>query len=271
MTTATALSFPTRNDCPITAAAAPLHEIAPTLDPRTCALFLDVDGTLLDIAPRPDAVAVPAGLVADLAALHKACDGALALVSGRAVAVLDALFAPLVLPAMGGHGTQMRLDPATAPEPETRLDPHLADILRQLPARLPGVLAEDKGTAFALHYRARPDAGPTLRAAISAALEGTSGLDILDGHFVFEVKPAAIDKGTAVTAAMARLPFAGRHPVFIGDDVTDEFAFRAVNALGGTAIAVGRMRPGARFVLSGPAAVRALIARLAAGPSHHRR
>ena len=271
MTTATALSHPIRTGSPMTAAADLLHAAGPNLDPRACALFLDVDGTLLDIAPRPDAVQVPDGLVADLDALRRAGSGALALVSGRAVAVLDALFAPLRLPAMGGHGTQMRLEPDAAIEAETLIDARLADALRHLPARLPGVLAEDKGTAFALHYRARPDAGPALRKAIAEALEDARGLDILDGHFVFEVKPAAIDKGTAVAAAMARAPFAGRHPVFIGDDVTDEFAFRAVNALGGTAIAVGRMRPGARFVLPGPAAVRALIARLAAGPSQHRR
>lgn len=241
------------------------------IDLDTTALLLDVDGTLLDLAPHPDAVVVPPGLRDHLSTLLAATGGALALVSGRGVDRLDALFAPLRLPLIGSHGAQVRLDPPDPAVTAPALDPALAERLRRIAAAVHGALAEDKRTSFALHYRAAPAEGPALAQAIAEAVAGDAGIEVLAGHFVFEVKPKGIDKGTAVRAAMARPPFAGRRPVFIGDDVTDEFAFHAVSALGGTAIAVGRPRPGAHLVLADPGRVRTLLAGLAEGREHQRR
>ncbi len=243
------------------------------IDLASAALLLDVDGTLIDLAPHPDAVVVPAALPGYLSTLSAATEGALALVSGRSVAGLDALFAPLLLPLIGSHGAQVRLDPKAPAVCVPALDASLAAALQRIAATMPGVLAEDKRTALALHFRACPHSGPELMDRVAQAIAGRDGVEMLPGHFVIEVKPRGIDKGTAVRAAMARPPFAGRRPVFIGDDVTDEFAFHAVAALGGTAIAVGRPRPGAHHVLPDPSGVRALLAGLAAeaGQVHRRR
>ncbi|MFG1358493.1 trehalose-phosphatase [Xanthobacter pseudotagetidis] len=240
---------------------------ATLLDPGTHALFLDVDGTLIDIAPHPDAVRVPEGLVGLLGSLSTRFGGALALVSGRTVARLDALFAPLALPAAGVHGAEIRLD---AGGPVTSAVPPFPERLRQglndLARRFDGVFTEDKTCAVAVHYRAAPDAGPLLGAEIAALVEACGrGYGVLAGQMVFEVKPEEHDKGSAVAAFLTQPAFAGRTPVFVGDDVTDEAGFLAARAYGGAAVSVGRRLPDVDTVLPDAGAVRDWLAGLAAG------
>jgi trehalose 6-phosphate phosphatase len=227
---------------------------------QPCALFLDVDGTLLDFAESPTAVQVPGELRNALDRLHRLLGGALALVSGRSVAVLDQLFAPLRLPACGGHGAHWRVH-AEAPL-HYASDAGLADSMRQrlqaLAERHAGVLVEDKGSSLALHYRAAPAAGPLLATALRALLAGT-GLRLLPGKMVLEVIGHEGDKAQAIQRFLRLRPFAGRRPLFIGDDVTDQPALALMPALGGLALSVGCLLPGAQAAFADPAEVRAAL------------
>lgn len=200
------------------------------------ALFLDVDGTLLDIADHPDAVVVPGGLVGTIERVANGLGGALALVSGRPIADVDRLFDSHRLVVAGQHGAEVR----SASGALARVDgpPSMART-RQLVAGLArgrgGLLVEDKGATIAVHHRAAPDAGPWLRAMLSRL----DGLETIQGKDVVEVRPRGCNKGAAVDRLMASPPFAGRRPAFVGDDVTDEDGFRAVLRRGGVAIQVG--------------------------------
>ncbi len=218
----------------------------PSSETDNLAVFLDVDGTLLDIEHTPEAVTVPPELIPALDNTHQALSGALALISGRPLADLDRLFAPLVLPAAGLHGLEMRPD-GRGSERMTKADPHLAAQvarLREELAPLSGVLVEDKGSCVALHYRQAPAAKAEVAAAAQAAAEQLgAAYHVLAGKMVYEVKPKAMNKGHAVEIFMAALPFRGRHPVYIGDDITDEDAFVIVNRLGGTSVRVGNETP----------------------------
>ncbi|WP_332837445.1 trehalose-phosphatase [Neoroseomonas rubea] len=221
------------------------------------ALFLDLDGTLLDIAPSPDAVRVPPGLIATLGLLTHRLDGALAIVSGRARETVDRLLAPL-LPAGGfGHGAELR-DSAGRAIPAgdvPRPPPHWHAALARFAAAHPGLLLEAKPHGLALHYRAVPAARDAVRAAMLALLAGeATGFDLLPAHMAFEIRPRVATKGRAVEALMGTRPFAGRRPVFVGDDVTDEDGMAAARAMGGLGLHVGRDFSG------GPAAVRAWLA-----------
>ena len=206
------------------------------------ALFLDVDGTLLDIADEPQGVAVPPHLRPDLARLSNALGGALALVSGRTVEELDHLFAPLVLPAAGQHGAEIRLTPAAAVE-AARTDPALALLVpkvREIAAVWPNVEVEEKGAAIAVHFRRAPEAEAYLNRSLGALLDGMGGaVEMLQGKMVRELRDFRHTKGTAVGVFLASPPFIGRRPIFIGDDVTDEDGFQAVEAVGGLAMPVG--------------------------------
>ncbi|MDI4666636.1 trehalose-phosphatase [Xanthobacter autotrophicus] len=237
----------------------------------THAFFLDVDGSLIDIAPHPDAVRVPQLLPQVLATLAGRAGGALALVSGRTIQSLDVLFHPFGFAAAGSHGAQMRLAPEDRIRSAPALDEALAREVKAAAGAFDGVFAEDKGTAIAVHYRAAPDARERLEDALRAIVGERVDVRLMPGHCVLEVKPASLDKGTAVADFMARAPFAGRIPVFIGDDVTDEAAFSAVAARGGLALAVGAPRPGAHGVLPDPGSVRAFLTHLAAAPRQRRR
>jgi trehalose 6-phosphate phosphatase len=236
------------------------------LAPESIALFLDIDGTLLDIAPVPEAVKVPAGLRDALSTLHRALNGALAIVSGRSIRQIDQLFKPLVLPATGEHGFEMRRIPHEKIE---RLQPPTAlNLLRpgvnELVKRMPGVLPEYKGSTIALHYRQVPTQAAALRAAIDSMLAAYSeDYAVQTGKMVFEIKPRGVDKGRAITQMMMAPPFESRVPVFAGDDDTDEHGFEAVRKLGGRAIHVGSGHPAADVTLESPAQVRAWLARLA--------
>ena len=235
---------------------------APPPPDAGCALFLDVDGCLLEIAPTPDGVVVPEGLVATLAAMSQRLDGALALVSGRSLALLDRLFAPLVLPGAGLHGLERRNGSerdAAPPVPPAMAA--LRDEALRLAARFEGAVVEDKSVTLGLHWRLAPGAEDALQAFALAALPQLPGYRLQHGKQLVELRPAENsegggDKGTAITAFMAEPPFRGRQPVFAGDDLTDEAGFGVVNALGGTSVLVG-MRSGsaARYGLRDPADV----------------
>lgn len=225
------------------------------------ALFLDVDGCLLDFADAPDAVTVPATLHATLPRLSRRLQGALALVSGRALLSIDELFAPLRLPAAGLHGLERRSAIAQLAPP--RVPPALAAIhgeARRVASAWPGTLVEDKGSSLGLHWRAEPRAAAALRAFAEAALPRLPGYRLQHGDHVVELRPSAGDKGEAILALLEETPFRGRKPVFVGDDLTDESGFAIVNAHGGLSVLVGQREPSAaHYALQDPAAVRAWL------------
>jgi trehalose 6-phosphate phosphatase len=235
------------------------------LDPKQIALLLDFDGTLVHIAPTPDAVHVPASLCNALAGLLGATGGALALVSGRPIADLDARFSPLKLPIVGGHGAEMRLHQgetvaAAAPLPQT-----LRERLAAAQALDPAIVVEDKGYSLALHYRNAPAREAALRNLIAQSLAAFPGeaVEVLPGKAMFEVKRPGVSKGESVRRLLTQAPFAGRKPVFIGDDVTDESVFAVLPALGGKGYAVGRHFKGATGIFNSPDDVREALRRLA--------
>jgi trehalose 6-phosphate phosphatase len=244
----------------------PTDDAAPYLRPdlHTCALLLDVDGTLVDIAPKPDDVSVPPSLRRALARLVERTGGAVALVSGRSVADLDRMFAPLRLATVGGHGAEIR--PVVGPKPSSRGAPALAAELRRrlLAIAGPGVLAEDKGYSVALHYRAAPEQEEFVRDAVAdiCAEPWPEPVEILPGKAVVEVKPAGFSKATGVQELMSRPPFAGRTPIFIGDDTTDESVFAIMPKFDGIAFSVGRPVAGAVQHFDTPADVRDWLDRL---------
>lgn len=227
------------------------------------ALFLDVDGSLLDFAPHPDAVQVPADMQRHIATLAARLDGALALVSGRTLATLDELFHHLRhVPAAGLHGLERR--DATGlhlpPQAAAALDGIEAEALR-IAAAFPGAAVERKGPSLALHWRAAPQAQDPFRAFAAAALRVLPDYRPQFGDRVLELRPEGLDKGAAVQAFLAQPPFAGRVPVFVGDDLTDEHGFAVVNARGGLSVLVGdRVDSAARYRLEDPAAVRDWLA-----------
>jgi trehalose 6-phosphate phosphatase len=217
------------------------------------------------LAARPADVVVPASLRDALCAADRFLMGAVALVSGRTIDDLDRLFAPLRLRVVGVHGAEIRF---TAHGPilhDERNRPSPADwrALEGVLADFPGVFAENKRYAFAVHYRDVPGLGPRLGPALPAFALQRPGLIVMPGHCVFEVKHALHTKGSAVDRLMEREPFAGRIPVFIGDDTTDEAGFAAALARGGRAYSVGRTLPGLTDQFARPAAVREWLAQLA--------
>jgi trehalose 6-phosphate phosphatase len=226
------------------------------------AFFLDIDGTLLDIADTPDAAEATRGEKALVRRLHDAAGGALALVSGRTLEAIDELFAPLKLPAAGQHGFERR-DAAGRRHrhrfPVERLRP-LAAELRAFAELHEGLVLEDKGASLALHYRLAPQLAEAAREAVTRAAAPLDGLlKVQAGKMVWELRPAGRDKGMTIGEFLGEPPFAGRTPVFIGDDVTDEDGFRAVNRIGGHSIKVGGGHTEARWQLADPAAARAWL------------
>jgi len=233
------------------------------------AILLDVDGTILDIARTPQEVEAPETLRRALAIVRDRVDGALALVSGRPLADLDVIFAPLRLPAIGGHGAEIRpvADGGTIKRRAALLDAELKRRLKDIAGRHPGVSIEDKGYSMALHYRLAPKEGPALLREVEMACKAWAGrsIELLAGKAVIEIKTAGFNKGTAVRELMTHAPFAGRAPIYIGDDKTDEDAFAVVPDLDGHAISVGRRVPGIDEHFDSPAEVRQWLERLAEG------
>jgi trehalose 6-phosphate phosphatase len=237
----------------------------PPLNPHS-ALFLDLDGTLLKIAPRPEQVAVPDGLSELLTRVARRCGGALAIISGRRIDDFDRYVRPWHGAAAGVHGAERRAaagriltsgdtsEDRRAAAALERLRPAVGELER----RLPGVLVEDKGRALAVHYREAPEKEEELRAAIAVLLRReAAALRMIDGKMVLELKPIHHDKGRAIAAFMADPPFRGRVPVFVGDDTTDEDGFAEVNRRGGVSVRVGPENPAtqAAFTLPSVSAV----------------
>jgi trehalose 6-phosphate phosphatase len=226
--------------------------IPPSALAREAALFLDVDGTLLEIALRPELVDVPPALPPLLDRLASERDSALALVSGRPLADLDRLFRPWHGAAAGVHGAERRRadgslvmhadSPAdlAAAAALDRLRPVLSDAVR----RMPGILLEDKGKSLALHYRAVPERGPEILGLGQACVrEADDCLRLIVGKMVVELQPRFYGKDGAIAAFMAEPPFRGRVPVFLGDDTTDEDGFAEINRMGGVSIRIGGPGP----------------------------
>jgi len=230
------------------------------------AVLLDIDGTLLDLAPTPREVWVPPGLSKTLNRLLQRTGGALALVSGRSLNDIDLIFAPDQYPAVGGHGAEMRLDPdsdavaSRAPPMDKELKRRLAAIAKLSP----GILLEDKGYSLALHYRLAPHAEKAIYEAISLIRADlpNAPIEVLPGKSVFEIKHSGFTKASGVRELMTREPFKGRRPFFIGDDVTDETVFAIMPDLDGLAFSVGRRAHGVAGHFDAPSDVREFLAHL---------
>lgn len=226
------------------------------------AYFLDVDGTLLSIAASPE-LAVPNAAVCDLLSrLSAASEGALALVSGRPLRELDRMFAPHRFPTAAQHGAELRFPDGKVTWWETHL-PALHAIgtkLRKLAASDARIRIEDKGLAIGLHYRSAPQLGKRLAPAMLELLAPYPMLRLQPGKCVLEICAADSGKGRAVENFMHHPPFAGRKPVYIGDDLTDESGFTAVNNLNGISIKVGGEPTVAQYRLPDPSAVRGWLA-----------
>jgi trehalose 6-phosphate phosphatase len=237
------------------------HDAAPPFAPDP-AFFLDIDGTLLDIEGHPDDVHIGCAELELVSGLHRATGGALALISGRPLAGIDVLFHPLRLPIAGQHGAERR--DASGQRHRHRFPVealHRAAVpVRKFVARNEGLVFEDKGASVALHYRLAPQLQAAVKATIDEAARSAGGaLEVQVGKMVYELKPAGVDKGSAIGEFMREAPFAGRTPVFLGDDVTDEFGFRVVNRLGGHSVKVGQGQTAARWRLADPAAAKAWL------------
>ncbi len=243
---------------------APRHGPPPTLNAR-CALFLDIDGTLLDLADTPDGVRVDAHIRVLLPKLARRLGGAVALITGRAIANADRLFRGLELPVAGQHGLERRAADGSIHlhEASRRGLERLRRELARFTTRHPGLLLEDKGTTLALHYRRAPELAAHVHRTLRTMLRETAASAqwrLQPGKGILEIKPDGRDKGTAMLEYMAEPPFAGRVPVFVGDDLSDEYGFVAATHFGGWAVKVGRGPTRARFRLRDVAAVRAWLA-----------
>ncbi len=207
----------------------------------SASLYLDLDGTLVEFADRPDSIAVSSELRELLTTLGKQLDGRLAIVSGRGIADLDGHLALVGIAMSGSHGLERRRADGSASGP----DPlgSLPDLHREAEeyAALHGMLAEKKPHGVAIHYRDAPERGDHVE-AFAAGLASRHGLHLQRGAMVRELRPSGADKGDAVRAFQAEPPFASGSPVFVGDDVTDEDAFRAVAEMGGAGVLVGNER-----------------------------
>lgn len=236
-------------------------------DPHGHALFLDIDGTLIDLAETPEGIVVPPDLADHLRAVSQRLEGALALVTGRALVYADQLFQPLTLPIAGLHGAERRR--ADGSVDSVSADPAFGALKRSLErvtADWKGILIEDKGAAVAAHYRQAPEWQTALEAVMHSALE-EAGPDyaLQRGKMVIEIRPARASKGAAVRAFLSEAPFAGRKPITIGDDLTDEAMFKVANELGGLSIRIGEPagETAAKTVISSAGALRAMLKSLA--------
>jgi len=233
---------------------------------RETAILLDIDGTLLDLAPTPREVWVPPGLARTLNRLLARTDGALALVSGRSLNDIDLIFAPEQFPAVGGHGAEMRIaiDSEAVASHAPPMDKELKRRLAAIARLSPGILLEDKGYSLALHYRLAPHAEKAIYAAVSLIRADlpNAPIEVLPGKCVCEIKHSGFTKATGVQELMTHAPFKGRLPLFIGDDVTDESVFGIMPDFDGLAFSVGRRARGVAGHFDAPSDVREFLAHL---------
>jgi trehalose 6-phosphate phosphatase len=230
-----------------TTSAAPSFPVSPLPLPSALpltqtAFFLDFDGTLVELAPTPDSIHVRAGMLALLRELRVATQGAVAIVSGRGIDNLDALLHMQDMPMAGLHGAQRR--DASGNVTRTALDdmrlPQMAQTLAALVREHPGLLLENKGASLALHYRNAPECAALVRQATQELVAACAdAYELQPGKMVCEIRPLGVDKGSALRAFLEEPPFAGRRPVFAGDDLTDEKGFAVVNVCGGLSVKVG--------------------------------
>ncbi len=235
-------------------------------------VFLDVDGTLIELTETPFGTHASDSLKTLLKEVWERLGGALALVSGRSIEYMDALFAPLRLPSAGLHGVERRKASGVmhgASFNDAQLDRARAAFTALVQAH-PGTLLEDKGRTIAVHYRMAPQFEPQVRESVNAvaATLGTN-YHVQPGSMMFEIKPVGFTKGGAVRAFLQEPPFSGRTPVFVGDDLTDLDGFRVVESMGGISIGVGNRVQG-QYHLDDPAAVRTWLAGIAALVDSHR-
>src|SRR3954463_16130160 len=230
------------------------------------AVLLDIDGTLLDLAPTPREVWVPPELSRTLNQLLERTSGALALVSGRSLNDIDLIFAPEQFPAVGGHGAEMRLsiDGEAVATHAPPMDKELKRRLAAIAKLSPGILLEDKGYSLALHYRLAPHAEKAIYAAVSLIRADlpNAPIEVMPGKCVCEIKHSGFSKASAVRELMPHEPFIGRRPLFVGDDVTDESVFAIMPDIGGLAFSVGRRAKGVAGHFDDPGDVRAWLAHL---------
>jgi trehalose 6-phosphate phosphatase len=228
---------------------------APAPDPHW-ALFLDIDGTLLDIARTPDAVQVPKNLTHTLVQASAWLGGALAIVSGRPFSQIDKLFAPLRLPGGAGHGASIRMPDGKIETASASLTvpSHWRTLLHNAVKLWPGVVVEDKAHCVAVHYRSAPERKAEVEELVTRlAAQDSKSFEALPARMAFEIRNRTLTKAVIVRSLMTHAPFKGRVPVFVGDDVTDHDGFRAVEEKGGIALDVGVAFGGE------PAAVRAWL------------
>jgi trehalose 6-phosphate phosphatase len=237
--------------------------LATLAPPASSAYFLDVDGTLLDIKPHPGDVVADPALQELLIALQKRAGGALAVISGRTIEDIDRIFSPLCLPAAGTHGAMLRFSDGSMAEVQGAPLRGASAVIEAFVAAHPGLLFEDKGAALTIHFRQNPELRPDVLALLSSCA-AASDLVVLEGKMVAELKLAEFNKGTAIGTFMGLAPFVGRKPVFVGDDVTDEYGFDIVNKMDGLSIRVDRVdhTTRAHFRLVEPAALRAQLTSL---------
>lgn len=237
------------------------------LNPEETALFLDFDGTLADIAEHPEAVALHPDTKGLLSRLEKSTGGAVAIVTGRQIETIDHFLSPLRLPVAGVHGMERRDakgDIVSVAVEGAQLE-MLHGRLEALVDRISGTVLEVKPGSLAFHYRRRPELAEECVAAVHEAVDGLDGLQILHGKMVVEIKSGKATKADAVAAFMLEEPFRDRIPLFAGDDVTDEDAFREVARLEGVSIKIGKGATRASFRAESTDAFRDWLARLAEG------
>jgi trehalose 6-phosphate phosphatase len=210
------------------------------------AIFLDLDGTIVELVEHPDAVRVEASTLRSLELLRDKTGGALAVISGREIASIDLLLRPLILPVAGVHGLQRRDAAGIVHQHETSDIRPVTFVLEKIIGEESGVVIEQKPGAVALHYRLRPDLERRCCEIVEAVVGRRPDLRLVHGKMVFEILQKGADKGSVIEAFLSEPPFLGRKPIFAGDDVTDEAGFSSVNALDGISIKIGADKTAAR-------------------------
>ena len=238
-----------------------IDAFAPHAAPQL-AIFTDFDGTLVELAERPELIDVPDSLAGQLERAAQEFDMAFAVLTGREISTIDEFLSPLMLPIAGAHGTQRRradgfletVDPAAVLGAE-----QIAAAMAPLLQAHPELLIETKEGAVAIHFRQAPELEAAVRLAMEEALHQVTDFTIVPGKMVLEARPKGVTKGTALRAFMREEPFLGRTPIFIGDDKTDEDAFIAAQDLGGVGIKLGEGETAARMRIANVASVHALL------------